>query len=253
MSNEPLRMQILNMIERGDISAEEGLRWLEALAKNSSELPSPEGLTPEGLTPERLAPEGLATEGLATEGLAVNIPENSPDMAFPETQTTAADVVETPIPPASADQLPFDAARIRRYWVVPLWIGVGVTVIAGLLMYWANQAQGIGFWFACASVPLIFGLLLIILAVQSRTARWLYLRVEQPGSEWPRVIQFGFPLPLAIAARLLRFLRGRIPNMPDIDLDEMLSSLGRSATPQNPFYVQVEDDEDGEKVEIYIG
>lgn len=236
MSNEPLRMQILNMIERGDISAEEGLRWLEALAKNSSELPSPEGLTP-----ERLAPEELAANG----------PENSPGMAIPETQTAAADVVETPIHPA--DQLPFDAARIRRYWVVPLWIGVGVTVIAGLLMYWANQAQGIGFWFACASVPFIFGLLLIILAVQSRTARWLYLRVEQPGSEWPRVIQFGFPLPLGIAARLLRFLRGRIPNMPDIDFDEMLSSLSRSATPENPFYVQVEDDKGGKKVEIYIG
>lgn len=231
MSNEPLRMQILNMIERGDISAEEGLRWLEALAKNSSELPSPEKLAP--------------------EELAANIPENSPDMPIPETKTAAADVIETPLPPA--DQLPFDAARIRRYWVVPLWIGVGVTVIAGLLMYWANQAQGIGFWFACASAPLIFGLLLIILAVQSRTARWLYLRVEQPGSEWPRVIQFGFPLPLGIAARLLRFLRGRIPNMPDIDLDGMLSSLGRSATPENPFYIQVEDDEDGEKVEIYIG
>ncbi len=243
MSNEPLRMQILNMIERGDISAEEGLRWLEALAENSSELPSPEGLTPEGLT----------SEGLTPEGLAVNIPKNSPDIAIPVTKTAAADVVEAPVPPASADHLPFDAARIRRYWVVPLWIGVGVTVITGLLMYWANQAQGIGFWFACASLPLIFGLLLIILAVQSRTARWLYLRVEQPGSEWPRVIQFGFPLPLGIAAWLLRFLRGRIPTMPDFDFDEMLSALGRSASPENPFFVQVEDDEDGEKVEIYIG
>jgi TRAP-type C4-dicarboxylate transport system permease small subunit len=120
-------------------------------------------------------------------------------------------------------------------------------------MFWANQSQGISFWFACASMPLILGLLLIILATQSRTARWLYLRVEQPGHEWPRIIQFGFPLPLGLTAWLLRFLRRRIPNLLDIDLDEMLSSLGRSATPENPFYVQVEDDEDGEKVEIYIG
>ena len=120
-------------------------------------------------------------------------------------------------------------------------------------MFWANQAQGIGFWFACASMPFVLGVLLIILAVQSRTARWLYLRVEQPGNEWPRIIQFGFPLPIRPAAWLMRILKGRIPNMPDIAVDEMLLSLGRSATPENPFYIQVDDDKDGEKVEIYIG
>ncbi|HWQ83203.1 MAG TPA: hypothetical protein VN363_01475, partial [Anaerolineales bacterium] len=169
MTNEPLRMQILNMIERGDISTGEGLRWLEALAKNQ--------------------PTSASRGELDSD-----MPEADPDLPepdFPDVETGAEGVAATILPPPSADHLPFDTARIRGWWVVPLWIGVGVTVLAGLLMYWANLSQGIGFWFACASVPFILGLLLIVLAVQSRTARWLYLRVEQPGTEWPRVIQFG--------------------------------------------------------------
>lgn len=230
MTNEPLRMQILNMIERGDISTEEGLRWLEALAKSGS-LPA--------------AQDDLEADLLEDPNIS--------EQRYTKSSSQPPDTGEVLQPPASTDQLPFDAARIRRWWVVPLWIGVGITVIAGLLMYWANQAQGIGFWFACASVPFALGLLLMILAVQSRTARWLYLRVEQPQDEWPRTIQLGFPLPIRPAAWLLRILKGRIPNMPDIAVDEMLLALGRSATPENPFYVQVDDDDDGEKVEIYIG
>lgn len=231
MTDEPLRMQILNMIERGDISAEEGLHWLEALAKTGS-LPS------------------------SQDSSETDLSEDGPiyeDQPTPETGSRTSETGEVLQPAASKDQLPFDTARIRRWWVVPLWIGVGITVISGLLMYSANQAQGIGFWFACASVPLVLGLLLIILAVQSRTARWLYLRVEQPGDEWPHTIQLGFPLPIRPAAWLLRFLKGRIPNMPDIAVDEMLLAVGRNATPENPFYIHVDDDEDGEKVEIYIG
>lgn len=231
MSNEPLRMQILNMIERGDISTEEGLRWLEALAKDPSKLPAQAELAEEPLDRDQEDWDEFARE------------DDIPSPSRPEASSSSS----------SADHLPIDAARIRRWWVVPLWIGVGITVVAGLLMYWAMQAQGIGFWFACASMPFGLGLLLIILAAQSRNARWLYLRVEQPGEEWPRTIQFGFPLPIRPTAWLLRLLKGRIPNMPDVAVDEMLLSLGRNATPENPFYINVNDEEDGEKVEIYIG
>jgi hypothetical protein len=231
MTDEPLRMQILNMIERGDITAKEGLRWLEALAKSAP------------LPPTQNKPETGRTDDKPALG----------DRPYPESGSFVSEAADAPQPAVSPEQLPFDATRIRRWWVVPLWIGVGITVIAGMLMYWANQAQGIGFWFACASVPLASGLLLIVLAVQSRSARWLYLRVEQPKDEWPRLIQLGFPLPIRSAAWLFRLLKGRIPNLPDIAIDEILLTVGRNATPENPFYIQVDDDEDDEKVEIYIG
>jgi hypothetical protein len=231
MANEPLRMQILNMIENGDISTEEGLRWLEALANDSSKLPAP------------AEPVEDASDEVQEAWHEFSPAADTSSPAGPGTTSSST----------AADHLPIDAARIRRWWVVPLWIGVGITVVAGLLMYWAMQAQGIGFWFACASVPFALGLLLMILAAQSRNARWLYLRVEQPGDEWPRTIQFGFPLPIRPTAWLLRLLKGRIPNMPDVAVDEMLLSLGRNATPENPFYINVNDEEDGEKVEIYIG
>jgi hypothetical protein len=84
MIDEPLRMQILNMIERGDITAKEGLRWLEALAKNESGFPSLE-------------------EETANSAAAKMDPL---DRTLPEAEAATAEVGETLPPPAAANQLP---------------------------------------------------------------------------------------------------------------------------------------------------
>jgi len=76
--------------------------------------------------------------------------------------------------PATSD--PADAEKWRRWWMIPLWIGVGIVVVSGLFMLWAFQASGLGFWFFCTSVFLALGLVILVLAAQSRSARWLHLR-----------------------------------------------------------------------------
>ena len=87
MTNEPLRMQILNMIEQGDISAEEGLRWLEALAQNAPTDPSAD---------EREEDK----------------PAVAPDfLEKPVSKSTSlgSDTAEISSPPASTEHLPFDS------------------------------------------------------------------------------------------------------------------------------------------------
>ena len=53
--------------------------------------------------------------------------------------------------------------------------------------------------------------------------------------------------------RALRTFGSRIPGMEGIALDEVIMALGESATPDVPLYIEVDQGDNGEKVEVYIG
>lgn len=143
--------------------------------------------------------------------------------------------------------------RWKRWWMIPLWVGVGIIVVSSLLMAWAYQAGGFSFWFACAWLPFLLGLGSVMLAWSSRTARWLHLRVQQQPGEWPRTIAFSFPLPLRLAAWFLRVFGRFIPQLKDTGIDELILALGSATGPASPLLVDVDEGENGERVQIYIG
>ena len=65
-------------------------------------------------------------------------PAHTPD-SEPAEEPQSGDVI--------ADTFDPEIERWKRWWMIPLWVGVGITVIGGLLMVWAYQASGFSFWF----------------------------------------------------------------------------------------------------------
>jgi len=118
-------------------------------------------------------------------------------------------------------------------------------------MYWAQQAYGIGFLFFCAWLPLLAGIFLMALAWQSRSERWLHLRVEQPPGDWPRRIAIS--LPVAPVAWVVRTFKGRITGLQEASVDELLRALEENTSPENPLFIEVAEGEHGEHVQIFIG
>lgn len=226
MSAENERHLILDMIENGKITAEEGLGLLNALSESESLTPDDES--------------GLQVNG-AVEVLAAEPASSNPAQAggLPE---SVADQANTASPVA---------ARRRSWWQYPLWAGVIVTVIGALLMYWALQAYGTGFLFFCAWVPLMAGVFLMVLAWQSRSERWLHLRVEQPPGEWPR--RFAISFPVAPVGWFVRTFKGRISGLQDASVDKLLHALDENTSPDNPLFIEVTEGEHGERVQIFIG
>ena len=227
MTNETERLQILEMIEKGVITASEGVRLLNSLQGEPGEVAIP------------LMPPVASA--------AAEAPETPP----------APEVIEEP--PASgfkASSPPFEfdsgIKKWRRWWWVPLTIGIGITVISGLLMFLAYQNSGFGFWFACLWFPLLLGVLVISLAAASRTTRWLHVRIHQEPGEWPQTIAISLPVPIRFVAWILRIFRHHIPHMDKTNLDEVILALDKTS-PDQPFYVVVDEGESGEKVEVYIG
>lgn len=227
MTNETERLQILEMIEKGVISAEEGIRLLNSLLGEAIESPSAQ-----------------LSGATSTPGGASQAPAE-------------AEVIEETAPPEavkSAAPFDYDAGiqKWRRWWWVPLTVGIVITVASGVLMYLAYQSSGFGFWFACLWFPLLLGVIIISLAAASRTARWLHVRVHQEAGEWPRTIAISLPLPIRFVAWILRIFRPHIPHLDETSLDEVILALDKTS-PDQPFYVKVDESDSGEKVEVYIG
>lgn len=225
--NESERLQILEMIEKGVISASEGVRLLNSL---------------QGELGEPIAP--LIGESSAS---ATGQPEISP----------TPEVIEQAAPPegrSSSAPYDFDAGinKWRRWWWVPLTVGIGITVTSGLLMFLAYQRSGFGFWFACLWFSLLLGVIVISLAATSRTTRWLHVRVQQEPGEWPQTIAISLPVPIRFLAWILRIFRPHIHGMDKTNLDEVILALDKTS-PDQPFYVKVDEGKSGEKVEVYIG
>lgn len=144
-------------------------------------------------------------------------------------------------------------ARAKKFAMIPLWIGVGITVLAAYWMFALVQNANYGFWFACAWFPLLLGLLLVALSAGGMNSRWLYVNVDQQKGEWPQHITLGFPIPLGIIGWFLRTFGGYIRGMDRANVDEIMKAISLADNLDEPLIVNVDEGDDGERVQVYIG
>ena len=145
-------------------------------------------------------------------------------------------------------------SRARRFAMIPLWIGVFVAVMSAWGIYSIQQNAGVNFWLFCLMVPLLLGVLLIALGGGGQGSKWLYVNVDRRNAhEWPQNITLGFPLPLGLTAWFLRNFGHNIRGMGKTNVDEIIQVLDATGKSGAPFIVNVNDDEDGEHVQVYIG
>lgn len=259
MNNSSERLRILDLIESGKITAAEGLRLLEALASEEVDDSSDAQALP-GMGQRAGAGINLKADQVLADGNGAS--EGASSVAQPPELFRAVPVdepvgggpdPETNVPPVEAQRIPPELRRWRNFWMIPLWIGVVITVLGALLLNSILQASGVSFWFFCGSIPFLFGLLVLVVAWWSRTARWLHLRIDQKPGDKPQRIALSFPLPIALTTWILRTFGDRIPGLQKSSVDEVLMAVGKTTNPDNPLFIDVNEGEDGERVRIYIG
>jgi hypothetical protein len=145
-------------------------------------------------------------------------------------------------------------SRARRFAMIPLWIGVFISVVSAWALYSVQQAAGVNFWFFCLLVPLLFGVLLIALGAGGQSSKWLYVNVDRRNAEdWPRNITLGFPLPFGLTAWFLRNFGHNIRGMQNTNVDDIIQILDATGKSDAPLIINANDSEDGEHVQVYIG
>jgi hypothetical protein len=155
---------------------------------------------------------------------------------------------------ASAPEFESVKARARQFAMIPLWVGVFIAVLSAWGIFAIQQNAGVNFWFFCLMFPLMLGVLLIALGAGGQGSKWLYVNVDRrQAHDGPRNITFGFPLPLGLTAWFLRNFGHNMRGMNSANVDGIIEVLHATGKSGEPFIVNVDDDEDDEHVQVYIG
>jgi len=215
MTNQE-RNQVLKMIEENKISPEEGLRLMQALEQTPAEDQSSASETGAG---------EKSTNEAQVEGSGLEV-----DPRVEQVKST-----------------------VRRLWQIPLWIGIGITVLSAAGMYLVLRGPGMNFWFYFMILPLLLGVAIIAAAVGTYKARWIFVDVHKKPGDHPQRIFLGFPLPLKLAAWALRTFGRYIPDLKKTNVDEVIQIVEAGFTGDAPFIVNVDEGDDGERVKVFIG
>ena len=178
--------------------------------------------------------------------------------ALDETAEEVTEVIqpESGFKSERSDSSDFDNVRkrARRFAMIPLWIGVFLTTLAAWGMFAIQQSTGFNFWFFCLSMPLLLGILLLAMGAASGTARWLYLNVDRSHqNEWPRHVTVAFPLPLGLVSWFLQNFGSHIEGLKHTNVDEVVHAISLTKSIKEPLIINVDDTEDGERVQVFIG
>ena len=142
--------------------------------------------------------------------------------------------------------------RAMRFAMIPLWIGIFITVLSSWWMYSIQLHSGLNFWFFCMTMPFLFGILLIVLGAGSGSARWLYVNVDRTYQhEWPRNITIALPLPLGLVGWFLKNFGSHIDGLNRTTIDEVLMAISMAKSVNEPLIINADDG--GERVQIFIG
>lgn len=216
MSSEE-RRKILQMVAEGKISAEEAAVLMRALEDSTEE------------------------EIEVNEAGAV--PYEGPGAGGHEARNNAPEFEEV-------------RKRALRFAMIPLWIGIVFAVLSAWAMFSIQHAQraGLNFWFFCMSIPFVLGVLLIAMGAGSRSARWLYVNVDRSHqNEWPRNITIALPLPLGWVSWFLKNFGSHFEGLKRTTVDEVVTAISMAKSITEPLIVNVDDSDDGEKVQVFIG
>lgn len=185
----------------------------------------------------------------ADDAVALLAEIETPDVGEgPESRQVEVDDGVGVVAPAS-DPLALQRNRWARFWIYPLMAGGIIAVLGSLALALVYSSQAARGWLVCGWLPMILGLTVMLLALWTRRARWLHVRIREGGK---RTVALSFPLPLTFTAWVLRLVRPFVPQLQETGVDELIMALRDSARDE-PISIEVQDGEGGEQVELFIG
>lgn len=229
------RQKILQMISAGKITADEGTRLLAALS--GSPLPD-RPLPPE--QPQTAPPADQSTPTDRAEETAAHEQSAQQEQA----PTPESEVIDPPPP------IDVKMPDTRHWWQVPFWIGTAI-LIAGAFIVAGALSSGAACFVLLCGLPLLFvGLTLIIVAWFARSGPWVHIRVKnhRPGEH---NINLSVPLDLGVVA--VRVAEPFVPQMRNTGVDDVITSLKDNVKKDQPVIIDVNDDGDGEHVQVIVG
>jgi len=159
------------------------------------------------------------------------------------------DAAETAEPEVETTSVPDAPPNFSNLWLIPMAIGITILIIGGLMLSSAYQAGG-WFLFVCGWPLLTMGVLIMIAAWFAQRGPWVHVRITHDQKD-QRDIKISLPLNPAVF--ILKIIRPFVPRLKDTGIDELLLSMKDNVNRDQPLYVDVNEAEDGERIQVVIG
>jgi hypothetical protein len=148
---------------------------------------------------------------------------------------------------------PPDLSRFKRWWRIPLFVAAGSAILsgAGLILMYQSTEQVALLGYLCIWSIFIIALFVSVIILMARRSTWLYINVEEKGGHR---FAFGMPMPLGLVNWSFKAARPFVPDKQAVHLETASAfvSVMKDDPDSNPIVIDV-DDEDGDRVQVYIG
>ncbi|MEJ5226292.1 MAG: hypothetical protein WHV44_17650 [Anaerolineales bacterium] len=207
------REHVLRMIEDGKITAEEGLRLMQAL---EAEAPEDEG-------------EPVVIEAPAT-----------PEPPTPSDETAKREFQSR-------------VNTLRRLWLIPLGLGIASAIPGAWWMYLNVQAGLNGwFIFPFLFFLFGVGLVALGAGSRTARWIYLDVREPRDSGTGFQRIRLAFPIPTGLIRWGMRTFGRRMPDQQRAKTDDILRAVFESEVLDEPILVDVKEDS-GQHARVYIG
>lgn len=207
-------LKILEMIQAGDITAEEGFRLIDAMGFTAA---------PDSDLHDEIEPE--------------------------EKEVFKKPLAES----ASNKKITQEHLRIKflkHWWLYPFSLGILMMILGTIWISLSYSKNGFNWHFLLAGFVLLIGLLFTTLSFPTQKRPWLHVRIKNAGGAKPKRIFFSVPLFIPLTNWLLKTFGSVIPQFSDKPFEDWIGILD-SLSLEEPFYVQA--NAEGNQVEVFIG
>jgi hypothetical protein len=150
-----------------------------------------------------------------------------------------------------------DVPSVSTWWKAP-WslVLVGGAVLTGFSALWAYRGYeraGLGWGFWLSWLPFIIGVFLMIFGWILLDSPWMHLKISTSGEGRQQKINIGLPVPIRLISWGMRTFGHHMPDeIREKGIDDLMTEIEASLTRGEPFQIEVDDKEDGDKVYITI-
>jgi hypothetical protein len=137
---------------------------------------------------------------------------------------------------------------VHVVWRVVFGVGVAVLAGGGFLLMRAYTREGMPAlpW---GWVLFVLGLVVLLLGWWLERARWFTLRLREHGGP---AFTIALPLPLGLVVGMLRVAKPFVPQLREMEADQLILAMRDELQAGRSFVVNVDEGEDGDRVEVYF-
>ena len=159
-----------------------------------------------------------------------------------------------PLPPVEPLQKHETSGCWKAAWSMIL---VGGAVLSGFSAFWMYQGyekRGLGWGFWLSWLPMLIGIAFMLLGWALMESPWMHVKIHgRDHNKSKGIFVFSMPVPFNIARWVMNNFGQYMPD--EVNAEEVLEILNQaesSIRKGEPFQVQVDTEEDGTKVDVFI-